>query len=91
MLMKLQPASEVIDDPVPALSAPRSYVRRTTYQRGLRIAQYFLTCLEVARQRRELLALDERALKDIGLSRIDALREANASFWDIPEQQEPRR
>ena len=91
MLMKFQPASEVIDDPVPALSALQSYVRRTTYQRGLRMAHYFLTCLEVARQRRELLALDERALKDIGISRIDALREANASFWDIPEQQKPRR
>ncbi len=91
MLMSLLPASDVIDDHVPALSEPQSTLRRTAYQRWRRVAHYFLTCLDVARQRRELLALDERALKDIGISRIDALREANASFWDIPEQQKPRR
>jgi uncharacterized protein YjiS (DUF1127 family) len=37
---------------------------------------------EVARQRRSLLELDERLLKDIGITRADALREASRPFWD---------
>ncbi len=57
----------------------------------VRFAHYFMTGLEVARQRRRLLALDENTLKDIGISRIDALREADRNFWDIPEDQKPSR
>ena len=41
--------------------------------------------LEVRRQRRALMALDDRMLKDIGLSRTDAWREANRSPLDLPE------
>jgi uncharacterized protein YjiS (DUF1127 family) len=37
---------------------------------------------ELARQRRALLRLDDHMLKDIGLSRADALREADRPFWD---------
>ncbi len=37
------------------------------------------------RQRRQLASLDEAALKDIGLSRADAFREAQRPFWDLPE------
>ncbi|MGH6944121.1 MAG: DUF1127 domain-containing protein [Geminicoccaceae bacterium] len=37
---------------------------------------------EVARQRRALLALNDHLLKDIGLSRADALREMRRPFWD---------
>jgi len=55
----------------------------------VRFTHYFLTCLDVARQRKQLLALDESALKDIGISRTDALREANRDFWDIPEDLKP--
>ena len=33
------------------------------------------------RTRRRLLALDDRLLKDIGLSRADALREGQKPFW----------
>jgi uncharacterized protein YjiS (DUF1127 family) len=91
MLKNLLPTSEVINDHVPVLSAPQSYARRMTYQRWLRAARYFLSCLDVARQRRQLLALDERKLKDVGISRIDALREANRQFWDLPEHLKPRR
>jgi uncharacterized protein YjiS (DUF1127 family) len=36
-----------------------------------------------ARQRRELANLDERALKDIGLTRDDARVEAARPFWDV--------
>ena len=35
------------------------------------------------RQRRSLLALDDVTLKDIGLSRADAEREASRRFWDV--------
>lgn len=35
----------------------------------------------VYRQRRALLGLDEAMLKDIGISRIDALREGSKPFW----------
>lgn len=38
---------------------------------------------ERSRQRRELAALNDRALKDIGLCRIDALRESEKPFWRL--------
>ena len=33
------------------------------------------------KQRQELLALDERMLRDIGISRVDAIKEASKPFW----------
>ncbi|MFQ5995267.1 MAG: DUF1127 domain-containing protein [Acidiferrobacterales bacterium] len=39
---------------------------------------------ELAVQRYTLLQLDDRMLKDIGLSRPEALREARRPFWDDP-------
>lgn len=54
--------------------------------RGLnRLLAHVLTALDVARQRRALLRLDDRMLKDIGISRYDAVREAERNFWDIPK------
>ncbi len=35
-----------------------------------------------ARQRRRLLELDDRLLRDIGVTRSDALREADKPFWE---------
>ena len=37
---------------------------------------------ELARQRRALGALSDHMLKDLGLTRADALREAGRPFWD---------
>ena len=37
---------------------------------------------ELSMQRRRLLELDGHMLKDIGLSRADAVREAKRPFWD---------
>ena len=37
---------------------------------------------DVSRQRRELAGLSDLLLKDIGLSRVDAEREARRPFWD---------
>jgi uncharacterized protein YjiS (DUF1127 family) len=39
---------------------------------------------ELARQRRALLRLDDRMLKDIGITRTDAEHEAGRPFWDDP-------
>ncbi|WP_447592295.1 DUF1127 domain-containing protein [Aquipseudomonas campi] len=39
---------------------------------------------QLAEQRRRLAALDERALKDIGLSRADVEQESRRPFWDDP-------
>ncbi len=36
---------------------------------------------ERTRGRKELQQLDDRLLKDIGLNRIDAMREADKPFW----------
>lgn len=38
-------------------------------------------CHELQRERAQLLALNERELHDIGISRIDAVREARKPLW----------
>jgi uncharacterized protein YjiS (DUF1127 family) len=43
--------------------------------------------LEVRRQRKALLALDERMLADVGLSKADVYREAHRTFLDLPGDQ----
>ena len=40
--------------------------------------------LTVRRERRALMALDDRMLADVGLSRADAYREAHRPFLDVP-------
>jgi uncharacterized protein YjiS (DUF1127 family) len=40
--------------------------------------------LALHRQRQHLAALDDALLKDIGLTREDALHEAGRSLWDAP-------
>lgn len=39
---------------------------------------------QLAEQRHRLSMLDEAALKDIGLSRADAVQESERPFWDDP-------
>ena len=39
---------------------------------------------ELARQRQQLAALDDDLLRDVGVSREEALREAGRRFWDDP-------
>lgn len=41
-----------------------------------------LRWLELAQQRRRLLALDDRMLKDIGITRAEAMQEGTRPFWD---------
>lgn len=47
------------------------------------VITFILHAREITRQRRQLMALDDRALKDIGLSRADACREASRQWWDF--------
>ena len=37
---------------------------------------------EIFRQRKQLSEMDDCLLKDIGISRVDADREAHRKFWD---------
>ena len=41
--------------------------------------------LEVHRERRQLLAMSDHMLHDIGLSRADAEGEGTRRFWDVPD------
>jgi uncharacterized protein YjiS (DUF1127 family) len=41
---------------------------------------------QVRRERRALMALDDRMLKDIGLGRGDVARETSRSVWDLPHR-----
>ncbi len=49
---------------------------------GDRLLFGLLRWQELAQQRRRLLAMDDRMLKDIGITRADATREAARPFWD---------
>ena len=63
----------------------RSLVRQLARQ-AERAVTTLLRWHELARQRRALMRLDDTMLKDIGLSRTDALREADRPFWDEGRQ-----
>ena len=39
---------------------------------------------ELSHQRSQLSRLSDEMLKDIGINRVDALREAKRPFWDDP-------
>lgn len=52
--------------------------------------QLFKLRQAIKRERQLLRSLDERALKDIGISRVDALIEARRPGRDIPAYRLPR-
>lgn len=47
-----------------------------------RVLEQLLRWQEVASQRRRLLEMDDRTLRDLGLSRADVEQEAGRPFWD---------
>jgi uncharacterized protein YjiS (DUF1127 family) len=40
--------------------------------------------MQVRKERRMLMRLDERTLQDVGFDKGQAYGEANRSFWDVP-------
>ncbi len=50
--------------------------------RAVRLVLALLRWHELAQQRRRLLSLDDRMLKDIGITRAEAMREGMRPFWD---------
>lgn len=63
------------------LSARRGRAHRSVYVLGKRWIAFAILCLERHRQRKALLGLDGRLLRDIGITRDEAIREAKKPFW----------
>jgi uncharacterized protein YjiS (DUF1127 family) len=63
---------------------PAIGLARSLRNAGARLVLALLQRHELAQQRRRLLALDDRMLKDIGITRADAIHEGTRRFWDVP-------
>jgi hypothetical protein len=48
---------------------------------GRRLIAFLFDCIDIYRQRRALEALDDRMLKDIGLTRCDVEAEISRPVW----------
>jgi uncharacterized protein YjiS (DUF1127 family) len=74
---------EEVDMSAHALPAARASRRDRGLQKfALAAVARLLRWHELARQRRALLTLDDRMLKDIGITRAAAEREASRPFWN---------
>ena len=51
----------------------------------LRIVRQLPQAYRIHNERQALMSLSEHTLKDIGLSRADAYREANRPWWQLPD------
>lgn len=69
---------------IPAYAPARSSRMPVPGRLMLRAWQRIERWRELSRERQALAALDDRLLRDIGLRRSDALREAARWFWDDP-------
>lgn len=68
-------------DPAPPMAVPAGGGRRPgrgAFAAGLALLRLWH---ERARQRRALARLDDRLLRDIGITRAEANREINKPFW----------
>ena len=70
-------------DKAPAARAAGDFMQ-SLWRAVQRMAVTLLRWQELAHERYALMELDDRLLKDIGLSRADAVREARRPFWDDP-------
>ena len=59
-------------------------IGKPTRSLGQRLLRRVKHWFEVSRERHHLAQLDEHALKDLGISRLDARLEARRWFWDDP-------
>jgi uncharacterized protein YjiS (DUF1127 family) len=66
--------------PAHLLALPRVFRRSTLATLPARI----LAASALARSRHSLRRLDDHLLRDIGISRAEALSEANKASWDAP-------
>lgn len=55
-----------------------------------RILRIVATAFQANRQRAVLATLDDARLRDLGLSRAAALREASRPIWDVPSHWQHR-
>jgi len=58
-------------------------IRRKAHSDATSILDLAKCFYQRAVQRRRLAAMDDRMLQDIGISRVDALREAAKPFWRL--------
>jgi uncharacterized protein YjiS (DUF1127 family) len=68
----------------PSSRGERGDLHGAFVRRFRRLASAVSVALKVRSERRMLLSLDDRALKDVGFSHSEASTEASRSFWDIP-------
>ena len=66
------------------LDRPMRSVAEILLKAAVWLVHALLRWQELAQQRRRLLALDDRMLKDIGMTRAEAMREGTRPFWDAP-------
>ncbi|MGH6817067.1 MAG: DUF1127 domain-containing protein [Hyphomicrobiaceae bacterium] len=74
---------------VPTIVPKATSVRlsRSGLGRGLlKTIERIELAFQVAHERRALRTLDDRALKDLGLTHSDVHRETERSVWDVPER-----
>ncbi len=78
MVMRSPVPSVLADRPVAGFPAAPTYVRYLIRRSWL---QVIATWIARSRQRRDLADLSDHLLKDIGLTRAQAAREAAKPFW----------
>ena len=85
------PRSVTLFSAVGALATPLHGVRepwlsqtwRALNAAALHAVDTILTWQERARMRHQLLMLDDRLLRDIGITRVEARNEAEKPFWQV--------
>lgn len=62
-----------------------AHLRRHPFRRPLSVFRRLALFRALHRQRARLAQLDDHLLRDIGLSRAEALQEASRPAWDAPD------
>ena len=64
---------------------PRTLTHAAPHLHRRPVLSVLASAYELWRQRQALKRLDDAALRDIGLTRKDALAESRRFFWDAPQ------